>query len=226
MKRLHRLTALLVKLQASKTFKVQEISSAYNVSERTVYRDLQALEEAGVPISYDPAIGYSLIEGYHLPPAHFTSEEASAIVTANAIIQQNSDSSLRATFGKAVDKVIAILKTHELEKATELEKRVGPSVKKNIKSSDNLLLLQKAITDFQVLFLKYKNASGAISEREIEPLAVYFTQNNWVVVAHCRLRNEIREFRTDRIYSLTPIEKNFPPNQFSLQDYFKKASFF
>lgn len=84
----------------------------------------------------------------------------------------------------------------------------------------NLNSLEDAIANRKTLFLKYRNASGIISEREVEPLAVYFEQNNWLLVAYCRLRSENREFKLDRIHSLEAVGE-FAPNQFSLRDYFR-----
>ncbi len=89
--------------------------------------------------------------------------------------------------------------------------------------NDQISLLSNAITNFRLLFLKYRNSGGVISEREIEPLAIYFEQNDWRLVAYCRLRKENREFKLNRIHSLEEIGE-FAPNQFSLQDYFEKKT--
>ncbi len=87
--------------------------------------------------------------------------------------------------------------------------------------NEQLNLLQDSISNFRVVFLKYKNGIGVISEREIEPLALFFEQNEWKTVAFCRLRHETRTFLMTRIYSLDATEKEFAPNQFSLEDYFR-----
>ena len=84
-------------------------------------------------------------------------------------------------------------------------------------------LLQNSITNFQVLHLKYKSGIGVISEREIEPLALFFEQNEWKMIAFCRLRVEKRTFLLSRIYSVEVTEKEFAPNQFSLEEYFKSC---
>lgn len=82
-------------------------------------------------------------------------------------------------------------------------------------------LCQSSISNFKVLFLKYTSGFGIISEREIEPLALYFEQNEWKMVAFCRLRAEKRTFLINRIHSLEATEKNFAPNQFSFESYFQ-----
>ena len=87
--------------------------------------------------------------------------------------------------------------------------------------NQQLELLQKAISCFETLDLKYKNAIGTISEREIEPLALFFEQNEWKFIAFCQLRGENRQFLLSRVHSLETTEKAFAPNQFSLEGYFK-----
>ena len=81
--------------------------------------------------------------------------------------------------------------------------------------------LQISITQFQVLFMKYRSGQGIISEREIESLALYFEQGEWKLIAYCRLRQENREFMLSRIVSVSKTEKTFAPNQFTLDEYFK-----
>ncbi|WP_343485946.1 YafY family protein [Allomuricauda sp. d1] len=221
MKRLHRLTALLIEFQTNKSLKVRDLSKSFGVTTRTIYRDINALEEAGVPIGYEPGEDYFLLEGYQVAPVHFTPEEANALITAKAIIGQNSDASLSKAFTAAVNKVRAVLRTTEKESTYLLEKRIAPS-KASQNQSDTLMAIQKAIGGFTVLFMEYRTADGSKSQRQVEPLALYFTQEHWILVAYCQLRKANREFRLDRIIKLSPIDENFPPNQFTLDDYFKK----
>ena len=225
MKRLHRLTALLIQFQSNKSLNVKVLSQLFQVSKRTIYRDIHALEEAGVPIGSEPGEDYFLLEGYQVPPVHFTAEEANALITAKAVIDQNSDGSLSKEFASATAKVRAVLRTNEKEQTYLLENRIAPSLPaKNL--SHNLIQIQQAISNFTVLTIKYTTANAISSERDIEPLAIYFTQENWVLVAYCHLRKANREFRLDRISNLQITDENFPPNQFSLDDYFKKNSIF
>ena len=224
MKRLHRLTAILIKFQSSKSIKVKELAKSYNVSTRTIYRDIKALEEAGVPIGYEPGENYFLLEGYQLPPIHFTQEESQAVVTARALVNQNSDSSLTTHFNKAVAKVIAVLKSLDRKNSLELEQRIAPSVARRESHSAILITVQKCITNFQYVNIGYKSGNGAKTNRDVRPLALYFTQDHWIMVAYCTLRKAQREFRLDRIERLETLEHFFAPNQFSLDDYFKKYS--
>lgn len=224
MKRLHRLTSILIKFQSLKSVRARDLSLEYGVSTRTIYRDIKALEEAGVPIGYEPGEHYFLLEGYQLPPINFTQEESQAVVTAKALVNQNSDASLVDNFNKAVEKVTAVLKTADKSMAFQLEDRIASSVTKKEITSNTLMDIQKSITDFRTLKLHYKSVNGMETQRHVDPLALYFTQDHWILVAFCQLREDHREFRLDRIEELQPTNNYFPPNQFSLDHYFKKYS--
>ena len=88
--------------------------------------------------------------------------------------------------------------------------------------NEQIILLRNSITTFQVLALKYKSGIGVISEREIEPLALFFDQNEWKIVAFCKLRDEKRTFLLNRVHSLKATKGGFAPNQFNLEEYFRK----
>lgn len=222
MKRLHRLTAILVKLQSGKVVQAVELATKFEVSIRTIYRDMQALTDAGVPIGAEAGTGYYLVDGYSLPPVMFTEKEANALLTAAKIIKTNNDQSLINEYQEAVDKVIAVLRTTQKKKLEILDQRVFTYNRENIKSSTSLSVIQQAITDFRILKIKYTAASQKYSERLIEPLGVYFTNNTWVMIAYCKLRNDYREFRTDRIINLIETHEFFSPVLFTLQDYYRK----
>ena len=82
--------------------------------------------------------------------------------------------------------------------------------------------LQAAISDFRILQLKYTNGIGVVSEREIEPLALYFEQGEWKLIAKCKMRKEKRTFLLKRFFSLELTKTEFAPHQFSLEDYFRQ----
>ncbi len=224
MKRLHRLTAILVKLQSKKVVQAAELANKFEVSLRTIYRDMQALTDAGVPIGAEAGTGYYLVDGYSLPPVMFTEKEANALLTASKIIKTNNDQSLINEYQEAIDKVIAVLKTTQKEKLKILEERVFTYNTIVARTSTSLSVIQQAITDFRVLEIQYTKASGEYSKRLIEPLGVYFTNNTWIMIAHCRLRKDYREFRTDRILNLIETQELFSPKHFSLEDYYKKRA--
>ncbi|MEW7278457.1 YafY family protein [Aquimarina sp. 2201CG1-2-11] len=222
MKRLHRLTAILVKLQSGKVIQASELAIKFEVSVRTIYRDMQALTEAGVPVGAEAGTGYYLVDGYTLPPVMFTEKEANALLTAAKIIKTNNDQSLINEYQEAVDKVIAVLRGNQKKKLEILDQRVFTFRHDGLNASTSLSVIQQSITNFRVLKIEYATASKKYSERLIEPLGVYFTNNTWIMIAYCQLRKDYREFRTDRIINLIETHEFFSPVLFTLEDYYKK----
>ena len=222
MSRLTRLTAILTQLQAKRVIKAREIADRFGVSLRTVYRDIKTLQEAGVPIGAQEGVGYFLVVGYRLPPVSFTEEEANAVVLVDQWVQQQGDQSLRRDYQSAIFKVKAVLGTTQKEKIAVLEQRITPSVpRENQASSYWLADLQKAITARLVIELTYVAASEQLTQRRVEPLALSFTEQAWYLLAFCQLREDIREFRLDRIQQLKTTEMIFAPHEdFVLKDYY------
>lgn len=87
--RLARLSAIITQLQSRRIVTAREIAQKHQVSIRTVYRDIKTLEQSGIPIVTEAGRGYSIMEGYHLPPIMFTEEEALALITAVQLILKN-----------------------------------------------------------------------------------------------------------------------------------------
>ncbi len=224
MKRLHRLTAILVKLQSKKIVQAAELADKFEVSLRTIYRDMQALTDAGVPIGAEAGTGYFLVDGYSLPPVMFTEKEANALLTASKIIRTNNDQSLINEYEDAIDKVKAVLKTTQKKKLEILEQRIFTYSRQAIHPSNSLSIIQKAITDSRILEIKYTTVTKETSKRLIEPIGVYFTNNTWILIAYCRLRKDYREFRTDRILNLIETQELFSPQQFTLEDYYNRRA--
>ncbi len=224
MKRLHRLTAILVKLQSKKVVQAAELADKFEVSLRTIYRDMQALTDAGVPIGAEAGTGYFLVDGYALPPVMFTEKEANALLTASKIIETNNDQSLIKEYHDAIEKVIAVLKTTQKKKLEILEQRIFTYSKREIHPSNSLSIIQQSITDFRVLEIQYAKADKEYSKRLIEPLGVYFTNNTWILIAYCRLREDYREFRTDRIIHLIETQELFTQQRFTLEDYYNRRA--
>src|ERR1700733_8650317 len=105
MNRIDRLSAILIQLQSHRLIKAQQIADKFSISLRTVYRDVHALQEAGT--------GYSLMEGYKLPPIMFNADEASALLTAAKLMQSKTDATSSKHYGSALDKIKAVLRLAE-----------------------------------------------------------------------------------------------------------------
>jgi len=222
--RLSRLTAILIMLQSKRIITAAEMSDRFDVSKRTIYRDVKALEQAGVPVYTEEGKGYALMEGYMLPPIMFTEEEANALITAAKLISRNKDESLVKNHEDAITKVKAVLRFSGKEKADLLANRVAfiKNLEKE-KTSNSLSTVQLAITNFQVLRIDYFSINKKEATiRLIEPLALYHTQENWILIAWCRLRKDIRQFRLDKFRKLEPLDEHFEPHNFDLLKYFQQ----
>ncbi len=222
--RIARLTAIITQLQSKRLVTAREIAEKHAVSIRTVYRDIRTLEKSGIPIFTEDGKGYSLIEGYQLPPVMFTEDEANALITAQHIVDNNSDKSLVEKYKSAIEKIKSTLKYTQKDKTELLNNRLQIRHYDSDKSSsENLIFLQSAITNFEVVTLRYFSLQNQETKRDVEPFALVQTQENWILIAFCRLRNEFRAFRLDRIKQLNLTWEKFDPHKITLQDFFDQA---
>lgn len=221
--RLARLTAILTELQSKRLTTAPNLAKKHDVSIRTIYRDIRTLERSGVPIVTEEGKGYTLIEGYHLPPVSFTESEANALITGEQLIARNRDASLVEQYRQAMIKIKAVLRYKEKDKAELLAERVVfRNNEGNPKTSYYLTDLQLAITNYQVVQIDYTSLQQVASTRKVEPFAMYSTNDNWILIAYCQLRNDFRQFRVDCITQLFPTSNHFPPHELSLQEYFEQ----
>jgi predicted DNA-binding transcriptional regulator YafY len=223
LKRLSRLTAILTQFQTKRLITATSLAEKFGVSMRTIYRDIKALEQAGVPILTEDGKGYTLMEGYRIPPVMFTESQANALVLAEQLVLNNKDASFIKDYVEAIDKIKAVLRQNLKDKANLLADRTRFNQNINReRNSNNLSDLQFALTNFLVTRIEYSNESSQITSRLIEPFALLSTQENWLLVAWCRLRNEFRYFRLDRIARLETLNEKFTPHKMTLQEYFDK----
>lgn len=220
--RLARLTAILTQLQSKRLLTAREISEKYNVSIRTVYRDIRTLENSGIPIVTEEGKGYSLMLGFNLPPVMFTEQEASALITAEQLISKNKDKSFVDEYTNAVAKIKATMRHSQQEKIEFLAGRIiFRHNRYEEKTSDFLITIQSSITDFNLLEIEYHSLQDEKTTREVEPFALYSTGGNWLLIAVCRLREDFRVFRLDKIVSLKMKDEKFEPQTISIQEYFE-----
>ena len=225
-KRISRLIAILTQLQSRRLVKASKLAEKFGVSVRTIYRDIRTLEDAGVPIFTEEGKGYSLLEGYRIPPVMFTEDEANAIITAEFLIYACKDDSLIKEFTSAVQKLKAIIPDYLKAKVEILQEKIGVTKTYTDLSlnSKYLLEIQKALVEQRVIRIKYINQANQKSERELEPFAIYTSENgDWLLVAHCRLRKDSRTFSLKNIEELFITNKNFEPSPLTFAQYRKKT---
>jgi len=202
-----------------------EIAKRFEVSNRTIYRDIQTLRLAGVPIGEEEGKGYFLVEGYRLPPVMFTMEEARALVTTSKILNYHTEDSLKLNYESALLKIKAVLSLTDKDKLEFLNSRIGYQ-KPWAPTSLHLDTIQHSITENEKLKINYQaRGEEQITERVIHPYAVYFSGAVWATIAFCELRQEIREFRLDRIKELRLLQIKFNPDKsFSIEHYLEERS--
>lgn len=214
MNRTDRLVAMVLYLQGRRVVRAAEMAEHFGVTERTIYRDVAALGEAGVPIAGEAGVGYSLLKGYHLPPVMFTAEEATALFVGGALVRQFTDPSLHAPMASALEKLRAVLPRESQDHVERLSRGtvvLGRGDDAGA-AAPRLLPVQHAVVQRRVLHLAYRAPGRAEeTEREVEPLGVAYTGDAWYLVAWCRLRRDLRHFRMDRIRRLELRPERFAP---------------
>lgn len=217
MNRIDRLMAMVVMLQSQKVVTGKEMAAHFEVSLRTIYRDINAICEAGIPVAAEAGVGYSILEGYHLPPVMFSEEEASALYLAALLTRNFSDKSVEKPVESALQKIQSVLPTSTREKLSSIRNNTHLLSKKYIHKDfrdDVILTVQQAITEKRVLKIEYYVASqDRYNQREIEPLALIHYASSWHIIAYCRLRKAMRDFRTDRIAKIEMHAVTFKPKQ-------------
>jgi len=220
--RLSRLTAILIQFQTKRIITATELSQKFQVSKRTIYRDIKALERAGVPIFTEEGKGYGLMEGYRIPPVMFTEKQANALILAEQLVLKNKDASFIKDYSEAIDKIKSILRYTIKDKVNLLANRTQYDEALNQKrNSNNLSDLQHALTNYNLVKIEYINKEGTTTDRVIEPFAI-LSAENWYMIAWCRLRKGFRFFRPDRIHKMEVLSGNFEPHNMTLQEYFDK----
>jgi len=222
MNRIDRLAAILIQLQSRRLVKAQDIAEKFSISLRTVYRDIRALEEAGVPVIGEAGTGYRLMEGYKLPPVMFNQDEASALLTAAKLVQSKTDAGISKHYTSALDKIKAVLRLSEKDHIEEIEEHIAvmahPAVAHQPQEELHLQPLLKAIGNSSLIEINYTSIEkNETTHRKVEPVGIYYLGSHWYLIAFCQLRNDYRNFRTDKIDRLViteeTISKTHPPLQ-------------
>ncbi|REH50566.1 HTH domain-containing protein [Tenacibaculum gallaicum] len=220
--RLTRLTQIVTLLQSKRLVTATELAKKFQVSVRTIYRDIRTLESSGVPVVTEEGKGYFLQEGYQLPPIMFSEEEANALITAEQLILKNKDTSLVENYREAITKIKAVLRYSQKDKVDLLSQRIVFRANTEKEQSSNYLIqIQSAITNFHLLELDYLSLENNFTKRTVEPFALYSTNENWLLIAYCQLRNEFRVFRLDCIQNMRVLNDVFTPHEITLEEYFK-----
>ena len=194
--------------------RAQDFAAQFEISERTVYRDIQALCEVGVPIAAMRGEGYRLLDGYYLPPITFSEAEARALFLAISMFSGfTSEGETQTAVASALDKIRAILPQSTLQQVEALQAMIHFYAFPNtVLDFDNptFVCLQEAIQQQRVVHLRYHaQHTNEVTERDVEPSNLLYLDKTWVLTAYCRLRRGSRVFRLDRIDRLTVLAEGF-----------------
>ncbi|MFC0775510.1 helix-turn-helix transcriptional regulator [Terrimonas alba] len=210
MNRIDRLFSILTYLQSKKFVPAEKIAEKFKISVRTVYRDIKALGESGIPISFEQQRGYFVVQGYFLPPVSFSTEEANAFLLMEAIVSGFSDKSIQMHYSNGLNKIKAVLRSSQKEKVDTLSDNIKLQVPASIRYDfEYLSIIQTSISSRMILELDYKNNNEEISKRQVEPIGLVFYAFSWHLIGWCHMRNDYRDFKVARILKLRNTDLPF-----------------
>jgi predicted DNA-binding transcriptional regulator YafY len=214
MNRLQRLVNILIHLQSKRIIKSQELANKFEISLRTVYRDIASLEQAGVPILSEAGVGYSLLKGYNLPPLQLTDDEVTAFFTAGKFLHIYSEKSVSSSFESGLTKIKAIINLAEKERVSVLEEKLKVLANQYLEKKEEGKVpfneVFKAVYEKLLLEFNYIGLSDHEPKaRKVEPIGIYSFGQHWYLIAWCKEKEDYRTFRFDRITNLEILNERF-----------------
>lgn len=224
MRRADRLFRIVQTLRSDRPITARRLADQLEVSERTIYRDIQDLCLSGVPILAETGIGYRLMAGFRLPPLMFDQEELEALLLGVRMVGVWSDPVLARAAERAVSKIEAVLPERlqgEFNRMALLVPPTGPEPG----IGDALHLLRDAVRHRAKVHFHYRRVDGAASRRTVHPLGLAYWGRTWTLIAWCELRGDFRQFRLDRISHLLEDGATFRPMPGRrLEDYIQRET--
>lgn len=210
MRKAERLFQIITLLRGRRTaMTAEQLASALEVSVRTLYRDVQALIMAGVPVEGEAGVGYRLRPGYQLPPLMFDAQEILALLVGSRMVQAFTDPELGRSSWLAEQKILAILPPN-LQMKAEQQPYCIPVLKRDDEARHTHGRLRHACEQRRKVTIRYNDSNGVHSERTIWPLAMIGWGDRWTLLAWCEIRNDYRNFRFDRITGINETEEFYP----------------
>ena len=199
------------------------LAERLEVSERTIYRDIQDLAASGVPIEGEAGVGYVLRRGYQVPPLMFDEEELQALVFGVDVARSWGDADMARAADSILAKVDAVL-PERLRPALDTHRVVVPDTAITERTSELLGGVRDGINRRMRLFLDYRDVADQSTERIVWPLTLLYWGKTWTLGAWCELRQAFRSFRIDRIHDLNVLNSSFPDESGKrVEDYLASA---
>ncbi len=221
-----RLFQIVLQLGRGRVLTAQTLAEKLEVSERTIYRDIQNLMESGVPVDGEAGVGYRLHRGYQVPPMMFDQNELQALFFGAQVAKRWGDHEMAAAAERILDKVDAVLPENlrgELTSQTLVVPEMAAH--QTEETTEKLGAVRDAINDRRRLYLSYSDVDDRSTERIVWPLTLLYWGYSWAVGAWCELRQDFRNFRVDRIVEARSLTTQYPDEPGKrLEDYFTKVS--
>lgn len=215
MNRTDRLLAIVLELQRAGKRRAEDLAATFETSKRTIYRDMEALSEAGVPVVAVPGRGYALMEGYFLPPLSFRTDEATMLLLGSDVMAQQFDAQYRAAAQSAAAKIEGVLPEKIRDEVRGLRERIRFVAPGRPAEQEQLRHLRRAIVDRTTVRFRYTartpSDSAPPAHREVDPHALIHIASVWHLSGYDHLRRDTRNFRLDRIEDLALLDRTFMP---------------
>jgi predicted DNA-binding transcriptional regulator YafY len=228
--RTERLFALILLLQNRPSMTSRELAEHFGVSRRTIFRDLRALSESGVPLTYADGGGYEILEGYQLPPLMLSAREAATLLMGTEFMKLQADASLRKDAGQVAMKIQSVLPDEVQEYIDRLKQRtvLDPywlhAYQEDEEERGRWYELSEAVARQRTISMEYYVQSrDELTRRKVDPLGLVYYTDHWNLIAFDHLREAIRNFRLDNIQSMhTTLARFEPPSDFDLEAHLKE----
>lgn len=222
MRRADRLFEIIQHMRRKPTIRARELSEALEVSERTIYRDVQDLMASGVPIEGEAGVGYVLKAGFDLPPLMFKEQEIEALVLGARMVESFGDSELALAATDAIAKIEAVI-PDRLRSYMANTALLAPASYATEPIKCDLADLRRAVRSQLKVQFDYKDVLRQKSERTVRPLSLAFFGPVWLLAAWCELRGDFRTFRLDRIEKFSVTSDRFKHERGkTLQDFLRR----
>lgn len=219
MRRADRLFQIVQSLHHERVVTAAQLAEALEVSERTIYRDIQDLSLSGVPITGEAGQGYRLLRGFHLPPLMFSEEELQALLLGARMVRAWTDKGLARAAHSALQKIEHVV-PDKLKPELERQDIIVPDFPMEGMAGEQMLIVRQAIKYRHKIRIAYTREDGQCSTRVVHPLGLFYWGKVWTLVGWCELRDNFRHFRLDRMQSIDELEQTFELIEGrTLQDY-------
>lgn len=228
--RTERLFAMILLLQNRPNLTSRDLAEHFEVSRRTIFRDLRALSESGVPLTYAEGGGYEILEGYQLPPLMLSAREAATLLMGTEFMKLQSDASLREDAGQVSLKIQSVLPREVQDYIERLQERtvLDPYWLHTVQTTDEeegrwYELSEAVARQRSVLMEYYVQSRDELTRRTVDPLGLVYYTDHWNLIAFDHLRKDIRNFRLDYIRTMRVLSERFErPREFDLQEHLRE----